>query len=106
MLLLKHIGKEFAVVYQNNEDYSFISKLLKLDGHVLEEKEGDFYTVSYHNYSLKLFDEKEITLEDQLKNEKEIDISLLLVDKPYYKSVQNITRIFVGNDHTFLEDKS
>lgn len=41
-----------------------------------------------------------------MKNEKEIDISLLLVDKPYYKSVQNVTRIFVGNDHTFLEDKS
>jgi len=76
-----HIGKEFAVVYQNNEDYSFISKLLKLDGHVLEEKEGDFYTVSYHNYSLKLFDEKEITLEDQLKNEKEIETLQVSIEK-------------------------
>ena len=69
------IGKEYFVVFQNNEDYSFLSKILKLDGHITEENlQKPYYPVTYKKYSLFLYDSKEKTLEEEEKKEKEINV--------------------------------
>ncbi len=76
-----NIGKEFSVVLENAEDYSLISKLVKLEGHIIDAKDGEYYTVAYKNYSLKLFDEKEVTEDDKRKKEKEIESLKCSIEK-------------------------
>ncbi len=69
-----HIGKEFTVVFQNEEKYDLISKMLKLEGHIAKSNDKkDGFPVTYKNYSLYLYDEKEKTEEDELKHQKEIE---------------------------------
>ena len=69
-----HIGKDYSVVFQNKEDYSFISKRLKLEGHIVDACEKSiYYPVTYKNYSLYLYDEKEESKEDEEKKQKEIE---------------------------------
>jgi len=69
-----NVGKEFSVVYETAKDYSFVKKMLKLENHEKSCCEGSYYTITYKDYSLRLYDEKEITEEDTLKNEKEIEM--------------------------------
>lgn len=39
-----------------------------------------------------------------MKNDKSTDISLLLVDKPYTKSVENVVKLFITNDYSTVDE--
>ncbi len=68
-----NIGKEYGVMIENQENYSFIIKMLKISDHLVREtKSKTIYSVIYKQYSFLLCDEKEQTEEDKLKKEKEI----------------------------------
>ncbi len=68
------IGKEYAVVLQNEKDYSFLMQMLKWEGHLADHGSTDTcYKVMSKNYSILLYDEKESTEEDELKKQKEIE---------------------------------
>jgi len=68
-----NIGKEFAVVFQNEEDYSLPIKMLKLEGHIFDTfSSSTSYPVTYKNYSLLLYDSHMKTKEEEEIKEKEI----------------------------------
>ena len=66
------IGKDFGIKINNEEDYSLIMKLLRinLDEHKLVK--GTKYSVIYKNYNLDIYYEKEVTEEDMMLLNKQI----------------------------------
>lgn len=77
-----NIGKEFTVQIETKEDVTLIEKMLKLEGHIVNEKqEHPSFKVAYKNYSLTLYDEKEETKEDQEKKQKEMEALKKSIEK-------------------------
>lgn len=69
------IGKDFKIVINNNEDYSLILKLLRVEDLVVDSSNTKKYNVSYKNYDLDIYYEKEVTDEDiKLKNKQISDL--------------------------------
>ena len=58
------IGKDFGIKLNNNEDYSLIFKLLRINLDEHNNLSGTKYSVIYKDYNLNIFYEKELTEED------------------------------------------
>ncbi len=58
------IGKDFGIKLNNNEDYSLILKLLRINLDEHNKLNGTKYSVIYKNYNLDIYYEKELTNED------------------------------------------
>ncbi len=77
-----NIGKDFHVVLENDKDYSFIITMLKLESHLASSSDSvTKYQVISGDYALTLYDEKEETLEDKEKKQKEIDTLKQSIEK-------------------------
>ena len=57
------IGKDFGIKLNNNEDYSLIFKLLRINLEEHNNLNGTKYSVIYKDYNLDIFYEKELTEE-------------------------------------------
>ncbi len=69
-----NIGKVFEVTLDNNEDYSLISKMLKIENNIVDVKpEKNSFDVSYKNLKVTIYFEKELTEEDIALKQKQID---------------------------------
>ena len=66
------IGKDFGIKINNEEDYSLIMKLLRINLDKHNEIKGTKYSVIYKNYNLDIYYEKEVTEEDLLLLNKQI----------------------------------
>ena len=68
------MDKTYEVLLNNDEDYSLISKLLKLDEHIINESlDKKSYEVKVGRFNTTIFFEKEETEEDILAKEKQIE---------------------------------
>mgnify|MGYP001206435113 FL=1 len=66
-----NIGKEYHVLLNNKEDYTFIMQMLKITDHIASESQSENkYEVVYKNYNMTLCDEKEESKEDIKKKKK------------------------------------
>ena len=69
-----NITKDLKVKLNNNEDYSLIKNMLKLNENIIEDKmDITEYKVNYGRFSASIYYEKEITEEDILQKEKQIE---------------------------------
>ena len=69
-----NITKDLKVKLNNTEDYSLIKNMLKLNENIIENKmDITEYKVSYGRFSASIYYEKEITEEDILQKEKQIE---------------------------------
>ena len=69
-----NITKDLKVKLNNNEDYSLIKNMLKLNENIIEDKMNiTEYKVNYGRFSASIYYEKEITEEDILQKEKQIE---------------------------------
>ena len=69
-----NITKDFEVTLDNNEDYSLISKMLKIENNIINEKlEKNSFDVTYKNFKATIYFEKELTEEDIALKQKQID---------------------------------
>ena len=69
-----NITKDLKVKLNNNEDYSLIKNMLKLNENIIKDKmDITEYKVSYGRFSASIYYEKEITEEDILQKEKQIE---------------------------------
>ncbi len=66
------IGKDFGIKINNEEDYSLIMKLLRINLDEHKVIKGTKYSVIYKNYNLDIYYEKEVTEEDLLLLNKQI----------------------------------
>ncbi len=66
------IGKEFGIKINNEEDYSLIMKLLRINLDEHKKENGAKYSVVYKNYNLDIYYEKEVTEEDLMILNKQI----------------------------------
>ena len=66
------IGKDFGIKINNEEDYSLIMKLLRINLDKHNEIKGTKYSVIYKNYNLDIYYEKEVTEEDLMILNKQI----------------------------------
>ncbi len=66
------IGKEFGIKINNEEDYSLIMKLLRINLDEHKKLNGAKYSVVYKNYNLDIYYEKEVTEEDLMILNKQI----------------------------------
>ena len=66
------ITSNFKVKINNNEDYSLIFKILKIDKSKLEDIQGQKYSCIAGIYNLDIYYEKEISEDDILLKEKQI----------------------------------
>ena len=66
------IGKEFGIKINNEEDYSLIMKLLRINLDEHKKLNGAKYSVVYKNYNLDIYYEKEGTEEDLMILNKQI----------------------------------
>ena len=69
----QNIGKEYDIIINNDLDYTLISKLLKLESHIVNESNKTKYEISNNGYSINLYYTKEISEEDRLLLEKQIE---------------------------------
>ena len=77
-----NIGKEYHVLLNNKEDYTFIMQMLKITDHIASESQTqNKYEVVYKNYNMTLCDEKEESKEDIEKKEKEISFLKASIEK-------------------------
>ena len=68
------ITKDFEVTLDNTEDYSLISKLLKIENNIVNERPSkNSFDVTYKNFKMTIYFEKEITEEDLILKQKQID---------------------------------
>ena len=69
-----NIGKDFEVTLDNNEDYSLINKMIKIENNIVSEKPNkSSFEVTHKNYKVTIYFEKEITEEDILLKHKQIE---------------------------------
>ena len=69
-----NITKDLKVKLNNTEDYSLIKNMLKLNENIIEDKMNiTEYKVNYGRFSASIYYEKEITEEDILQKEKQIE---------------------------------
>lgn len=69
-----NITKDLKVKLNNTEDYSLIKNMLKLNENIIEDKmDITEYKVNYGRFSASIYYEKEITEEDILQKEKQIE---------------------------------
>ena len=69
-----NITKDLKVKLNNAEDYSLIKNMLKLNENIIEDKmDITEYKVNYGRFSASIYYEKEITEEDILQKEKQIE---------------------------------
>ncbi len=69
-----NITKDLKVKLNNTEDYSLIKNMLKLNENIIENKmDITEYKVNYGRFSASIYYEKEITEEDILQKEKQIE---------------------------------
>lgn len=69
-----NITKDLKVRLNNTEDYSLIKNMLKLNENIIENKmDITEYKVNYGRFSASIYYEKEITEEDILQKEKQIE---------------------------------
>ena len=66
------IGKDFGIKINNEEDYSLIMKLLRINLDEHKKLNGTKYSVIYKNYNLDIYYEKEVTDEDMMLLNKQI----------------------------------
>jgi len=66
------IGKDFGIKINNEEDYSLIMKLLRINLDEHKKLNGTKYSVIYKNYNLDIYYEKEVTEEDMMLLNKQI----------------------------------
>ena len=66
------IGKDFGIKINNEEDYSLIMKLLRINLDEHKVVKGTKYSVIYKNYNLDIYYEKEVTEEDMMLLNKQI----------------------------------
>ena len=66
------IGKEFGIKINNEEDYSLIMKLLRINLDEHKKENGAKYSVVYKNYNLDIYYEREVTEEDLMILNKQI----------------------------------
>ena len=69
-----NITKDLKVKLNNTEDYSLIKNMLKLNENIIKDKmDITEYKVNYGRFSASIYYEKEITEEDILQKEKQIE---------------------------------
>ena len=69
-----NIFKDYSVMLEGNEDYSIISKILKLDQFIIdEESDKPKFNVQFGRYKATVFYLKEETEEDIKLKEKQIE---------------------------------
>jgi len=69
-----NITKDFQVTLDSNDDYSLIIKMLKLENNIINTKiEKNSFDVTYKNFKATIYFEKEITEEDLMLKEKQIN---------------------------------
>ena len=69
-----NITKDLKVKLNNTEDYSLIKNMLKLNENIIEDKmDITEYKVNYGRFSASIYYENEITEEDILQKEKQIE---------------------------------
>ena len=66
------IGKDFGIKINNEEDYSLIMKLLRINLDEHKKENGAKYSVVYKNYNLDIYYEREVTEEDLMILNKQI----------------------------------
>jgi len=71
--LENNLPKDIKVKINNNEDYTLISKLLKLENFITEEENITKYNVSNSLYNIDIFYEKQVTEEELKLKEKQIE---------------------------------
>ena len=69
----QNIGKEYDIIINNDLDYTLVSKLLKLESHIVSESDKTKYEISNNGYSINLYYTKEISEEDKILIEKQIE---------------------------------
>ena len=77
-----NITKDLSVKFNNNEDYTLITKMLKIDNNIVKEPLNiTEYKVSYGPYNASIYYEKEITEEDLIQKEKQIEALKMSIAK-------------------------
>lgn len=67
-----HMDKSVTIKFNNNTDYELVKKVLKISNITEEALNITHYPVTYKNYDLTIYYEKELTEEDKLAKEKEL----------------------------------
>ncbi len=68
------ITNDFKIQFMNKEDYSLIIKMLKLEGHIIEERiDLPTYVVKANKFEATIYFEKVLTEEEQENIKKEIE---------------------------------
>ena len=76
------ISKDFAVILNNDYDYSFISRMLKFEDKIVTDKPNKKeYVVKYKNFSISIFFEKEVTEEDLEVKKKQIESLKMSIER-------------------------
>ena len=76
------ITKDFEVTLNNDYDYSFISKMLKFEDKILNNKPNKKeYVVKYKNLNISIYFEKELTEEDLEAKQKQIESLKLSIER-------------------------
>ncbi|MCI9281569.1 MAG: valine--tRNA ligase [Bacilli bacterium] len=68
-----HMDKSVIVRFNNNEDYELIKKILKITNITEEKLEKVEYNIKNKRFDLTIYYEKELTEEDKILKEKEIE---------------------------------
>lgn len=68
-----HMDKSVIVKFNNDENYSLISKMLKINNTTKESIEKTNYNVNYKNYDVTIYFETVLTEEEKASKERELE---------------------------------
>ena len=76
-----HMDKSVQVKFNNQVDYDLIQKMLKIENVVEKELDMPAYSVNYQEFDVTIYFEKQVSEEDKLLLQKEIDSLKASIEK-------------------------